>query len=138
MLPTMPSKKFVEFPYLVHTNRELGLMLRGVKPLAYFMEASGYEPDCMIRYFRLFDRHVASGRLIKRETLADFPNRPGVQFRRTFFALPAQDWRIDAMLALLDASGPWSEEKERWFGELLGYEDWQNDYWLKWLRKLVP
>ncbi len=32
--------------------------------------------------------------------------------------------------SLLRQSGGWSREKERRFGELLGYDDWQNDYWL--------
>lgn len=48
-----------QLPYLDHTNRELGLMLRGTKPLAYFMDIVGHEPDICIRYWRMFDRHVA-------------------------------------------------------------------------------
>ena len=54
-------------PYLVHTNRELGLMLAGRKPLACFSDGYGHFPGAVLRYFRLFDRHVAAGRLIKRE-----------------------------------------------------------------------
>jgi hypothetical protein len=57
----MLSEWLRQLPYLVHTNRELGLMLRGIKPLSYFMEAVGYEPDLCIRYWRMFDRHVAAG-----------------------------------------------------------------------------
>ena len=48
-------------------------MLRAIKPLAYFMEFVGREPDCLVRYLRLFDRHVAAGRLIKREVTEAFP-----------------------------------------------------------------
>jgi hypothetical protein len=34
------------------------------------------------------------------------------------------------MIALLQEHGPWSNEREKRFGELLGYEVWQMDYWL--------
>lgn len=43
-------------PYLVHTDRELGLMLRGSKPLSIFSYTEGHEVDCVIRYLRMFDR----------------------------------------------------------------------------------
>ena len=41
----MLHKALQQLPYLVHTNRELGLMLKGVKPLTYFMEGVGDEPE---------------------------------------------------------------------------------------------
>jgi hypothetical protein len=59
----MLSKWLRQLPYLVHTNSELGLMLKGTKLLAYFMEVVGREPDVCTRYWRMFDRHVAAGRL---------------------------------------------------------------------------
>jgi len=34
------------------------------------------------------------------------------------------------MLTLLNEPGSWSDDRERRFGELLGYEGWQIDYWL--------
>jgi hypothetical protein len=34
------------------------------------------------------------------------------------------------MLLLVKEPRAWSDDCERRFGELLGYEDWQNDYWL--------
>ena len=124
-------------PYLVHTNRELGLMLRGTKPLAFFLDIVGREPDICIRYWRMFDRHVAEGRLIRRELIEAVPDLPELRYRRLFYALPGHEWRIDAMLMLLDEpipshrhGSPWSDDRERRFGELLGYEEWQNDYWL--------
>jgi hypothetical protein len=126
----MLSERLRQLPYLVHTNRELGLMLRGIKPLAYFMDVVGREPDICIRYWRMFDRHVAAGRLIRREMIEGLPDLPRLQYRRLFYALPRHEWRIDAMLMLLDEPGAWSDDRERRFGELLGYEEWQNDYWL--------
>jgi hypothetical protein len=34
------------------------------------------------------------------------------------------------MLALLNETEAWSDDHERRFGDLLGYEAWQMDYWL--------
>jgi hypothetical protein len=129
-MPNMHSEWFRQLPYLVHTNRELGLMLRGTKPLAYFMEVVGREPEIYIRYWPMFDRHVAAGSLIKREVIEAIPQLPKLDSRRLFYALPGQEWRVDAMLTLLNEAGFWSDDRERRFGELLGYEGWQIDYWL--------
>ena len=129
-MPNMYSKWHRQLPYLVHTNRELGLMLSGAKPLAYFLDIVGREPDISIRYWRMFDRHVAAGRLIRREVIEPIPDRPQFEYRRLFYTLPDHDWRVDSMLTLLDELGAWSEARERRFGELLGYENWQIDYWL--------
>ncbi|MCA1415900.1 hypothetical protein I6F30_32975 [Bradyrhizobium sp. NBAIM20] len=126
----MHSKRRRQVPYLVHTNRELGLMLRGTKPLAYFMDIVGEEPDVCIRYWRMFDRHVAEGRLTKRELIEPCPGAPQLEYRMLFYTLPGHEWRIDAMLALLNEPGAWSDDRERRFGELLGYETWQIDHWL--------
>jgi hypothetical protein len=129
-MPNMHSEWRRQLPYLVHTNRELGLMLRGTKPLAYFMDIVGHEPDICIRYWRMFDRHVAVGRLIKREVIEACPEQPQLEYRMLFYALPGHEWRVDAMLTLLNEPGAWSDGRERRFGELLGYEGWQIDYWL--------
>src|ERR1700753_139986 len=111
-----------QLPYLVHTNRELGLMLGGIKPLAYFSDTVGREPDICVRYWRMFDRHVAAGRLIKPQVVEPGPGLPHMEYFRLFYALPGQEWRIDAMLVLLNEPGPWSDDRERRFGGLLGYE----------------
>jgi hypothetical protein len=117
-------------PYLVHTNRELGLMLRGVKPLALFSYTDGYEADCVLRYLRMFDRHVATGRFSKRETKRPFQKMPGHYHHSFLYTLPSEEWRATAMLDLLATPGAWSNERERQYGSLLGYEEWQNDVWL--------
>ena len=111
-------------------------MLRGTKPLAYFMDVVGREPDVCIRYWRMFDRHVAEGRLIRCELIEACPDEPQLEYRRLFYTLPGHEWRADAMLALLKQPGAWSDDRERRFGELLGYEGWQIDYWLTHRRSL--
>jgi hypothetical protein len=60
-MPSKRSGQLPQLPYLSHTNRELGLMLRGVKPLAYFLNVVASEFGFNIRYWRMFDRHVAAG-----------------------------------------------------------------------------
>lgn len=49
---------------------------------------------------------------------------------RLFYTLPGEEWRVGAIVSLLDGAGPWTNERERLYGALLGYEDWQNEVWL--------
>ncbi|XUJ35798.1 hypothetical protein ACQ5SK_10500 [Bradyrhizobium japonicum] len=65
------------------------------------------------------------------------PGAPQLEYRMLFYTLPGSEWRVDAMLALLGESGAWSDDRERRFGELLGYESWQIDYWLMHGRSLA-
>jgi len=125
----MLSDDLRSLPYLVHTNRELGLMLAGVKPLSIFSFTEGHEVDCVLRYLRMFDRHVEAGRIAKKEILSTLPSLQNRTHHRLFYTLPNEGWRVDAMLKLLDLPGAWSQERERRYGALLGYEDWQNDIW---------
>jgi hypothetical protein len=125
----MLSENLRALPYLVHTNRELGLMLAGKKPLSIFSTVEGHDPECLLRYLRMFDRHVASGRIVKSEIGTTLPQLHDAIYRRIFYTLPNEEWRTDAMLELLNLPGPWSQERERRYGALLGYEDWQNDVW---------
>lgn len=118
-------------PYLVHTNRELGLMLKGVKPMAMFSDYVGKEAECLLRYLRMFDRHVDAGRFERQVVEEPIPHRPDWSSRRTFYTLPGEAWRVGAMLELIVHYGNWTNEHERRFGTLLGYEDWQNDIWLE-------
>ena len=47
------------------------------------------------------------------------------------YTLPGHEWRVKALHELFDSPGPWTAIHERRQGELLGYEDWQNDIWLE-------
>lgn len=115
-------------PYVVHTNRELGLMLRGIKPLAKFVDGEGSFPDVVLRYLRMFDRHVESGRFVRRDELIEHEKMGRLHY--IYFALPGEEWRIQAMIDLMARLGKWSLEREREEGELLGYTPEQNDIWI--------
>lgn len=123
----MRSDWMKRLPYVVHTNLELGLMLRGTKPLAMLVEEYERTPDCLRRYLRMFDRHAESGRFVKGEhPVAASGNR----FRYIFYALPKEAWRIERMIRLKELPGAWSAEREREEGHLLGYESWMSDIWI--------
>lgn len=126
----MLSEWLRSLPYQVHTNRELGLMLAGKKPVASFVDGKDCYPFVMQRYFRLFDRHVATGRFKRLDHFSNarFGERP-VVLHRILFALPNEEWRMQALVDLLESGGSWTPEHERREGELLGYADWMNDYW---------
>lgn len=126
----MQSERLRSLPYLIHTNRELGLMLRGIKPLAAFGWVEGYEITFVLRYLRMFDRHVANGRFVRREYVCPVPQLPQLSHYTIFYALPGHEWRIDAYRELWREFGAWTADLERRQGELLGYEGWQNDFWL--------
>jgi hypothetical protein len=118
----------------VHTNSELGLMLKGIKPLAVFADAYQAFPECVVRYLRCFDRQVDQGHLRKSEFVEplSLPHLPHVRgIHQIYYTLPGHEWRVDAMLELMAREGPWSAAREREQGHLLGYEDWQNDVWAK-------
>ncbi len=86
--------------------------------------------DVLERYLAFFDRHVQTGKFVKR----DFVEKtwsPSIHVHVFLYSLPQEDWRIDAMIQLRNSSTEWTADHERRFGQLLGYEDWQNDYWLK-------
>ncbi|CDX20299.1 conserved hypothetical protein [Mesorhizobium sp. ORS 3324] len=126
-----------EAPYLVHTNFELPLMLEGRKPLAVFQDA--YPVEWLTETLERFDPFVRSGRLARRIIDTPFTEAERIRFptfqgwRRAFFSLPGEEWRIDAFLLLLRvfAKTGWNEALERMEGSLLGYEDWQNDWWIE-------
>lgn len=112
------------------------MMLRGEKPLAMFTDGEGRFPDSVLRYLRCFDRQVADGKMVRRDHLTpDWIQPPRVKAWRTiYYALPKEEWRIDAMIELRDYDD-WTIEKERQEGYLLGYEDWQMEIWLRRFRK---
>jgi hypothetical protein len=132
------------FPYLIHGGYELPLLLEGKKQLADMSHA--YPPH---RHFNedKFDRYVTEGILHKEVVHEPFDDRlepyrikDGRAFegmRRVYYARKGEDWRIPAYRLLWDASSKsgWSEDFERMLGMLLGYEQWQNDWWIANLRK---
>lgn len=67
------------------------------------------------------------------ERLARRPDLQGM--RDVYFALPGDEWRIDAYIEMCAEARLSSRNEvnafERRQGTLLGYEDWQNDWWLE-------
>jgi hypothetical protein len=118
--------------YRIHTNNELGFMLRGEKPLAAFSDYEGHFPQVVVRYLRMFDRHVEAGRFIRRKYRAadEIAGKPATLLR-IFYALPSEEWRIKALHDLRNQGRPWSEDDERREGQLLGYTEEQCDIWMK-------
>jgi hypothetical protein len=54
--------------------------------------------------------------------------------RTVYYTPKGEEWRIPASKLIWDASsksGGWNEYFERLEGMLFGYEDWQNDWWIK-------
>ena len=120
----------------VHTGRELALMRAGAKPLAAFSDVNLSLHGLYVIPEREFEPHVAAGRIIERQHIdppakgAPVVRGQRIGMRRVLYALPGEQWRIDAYLLLwktAEKSG-WNEGFERLEGALLGYEDWENDY----------
>jgi hypothetical protein len=120
--------RFDDLPYQIHTNRELLLMLNGVKPLAAFAEEHPCLAEDSFIPERLFDPYVAAGRFIKREYV-DTRVMQGYRLRRVLYARPEEAWRIDAYILLCHTQEKtgWNDSLERMEGHLLGYEEWQTD-----------
>ena len=128
-MPKLPPA-LAALPYQIHTNRELGLMLKGVKPLACFSDWYDHRSEVLERYLRLFDHHAQSGVFVRREYVA-WHRRGGWRGAHVFlYALPHEEWRIDAMIELRSNLSAWTAVHERREGHLLGYEEWQNDLWI--------
>jgi hypothetical protein len=125
----MPIALAALLPYQLHTNRELGLMLAKKKPLSHFADAAGAFPEAVQRYLRRFDRYVATGEIVRRDSLCPPNTNRLYNLHRILFALPGEEWRIDEMINLMEGAA-WGPEQERREGELLGYADWMNEYWL--------
>jgi hypothetical protein len=132
-----------DLPYKIHTGRELAMMLDGNKPLSCFSGQYPPSPEVEEIPERLFDPYVERGRFRKREYVMFMENcgpalRSGRLPRRiVMYALPEQEWRINAMLLLLDTAvkSGWSEGFERMQGSLLGYEACQNDIFIETIYK---
>ena len=131
-MPTVSHLCKETLGYQIHTNRELGMMLLGQKPLAVFSDVEGRYPTSLLRYLRMFDRHVRTGRFVSREHREPLAV-PGNQrvLLTIFYALPHEVWRIDSMIDLRHNLSAWTPEHERMEGELLGYTTDQNDIWIR-------
>ncbi|PJI39600.1 hypothetical protein [Ferrovibrio sp.] len=115
-----------------HSLRELDLMLAGTKPAAMFGEAVQFrdiipEDD--------FAPHVAAGRIVRREYYWD-DKESGHSFVEIYYALPGEEWRIDALhelnLVVQEKRRCWTAADERETGRLLGYTDAEVEAFLEW------
>jgi hypothetical protein len=120
-----------DLPYKVHTNRELGLMLKGEKPLAVFCERLPSNPDFELIPERYFSPYVEAGLFLVSECV--IADARGGKTRYVLYAAKGEEWRIHAYMLLKRTAtfSGWSEGFERMEGALLGYEDWQNDAYIE-------
>jgi hypothetical protein len=130
-----PASRSDQLPYKVHTGRELLLMLEGTKPLAVFSDTHPTtKPPFEIIPEDVYAPYVEAGRLVKREVI-ELPVDPvrDSPMRIVCYALPTEQWRIDAYLLLyrVGMRFGWSESCERMEGTLLGYTDEQNDLYIE-------
>lgn len=142
-----PWHSIREAPYLVHTGFELPLMLEGRKPLSKF--ADTYPSDWLDEVVARFEPFVKGGQIVRRVVTEAWPEprrhanqRLVAGLREVFFTLPGHEWRVDAnqLLYEIGLKTGWNDTLERLEGRLLGYEEWQNDWWLgrgalSWQRK---
>ncbi|MCL4636085.1 hypothetical protein [Burkholderia sp.] len=121
-------------PYLVHTGYELALMVHGRKPFGFVEFNSEWLPSVELK--ARFDAYVARGVLHAHEIIQDAPARPDRPARRIgqiFYARKGEEWRFRALELIrqhINLEGDGCENMERLEGALLGYERWQNDWWI--------
>lgn len=108
-----------------HRDRELALLLAGVKPMARFTAEPTYRPDC-----RAFDEHVTAGTIHHTAVTDD-------QTERLYYYLPGEAWRVHlAEAALKYDLGLSTEDLHRLDGFLLGYEKRDVDAFIETWRSL--
>jgi hypothetical protein len=135
----VPWHQLREVPYLVHTGFELALMLEGRKPLAIFSDV--WPCEWLDDLIHRFDRYVDEGRIISHVVDVPAPVHcsTGVRWiREVYVSLPGHEWRINAYMLLrkVGTQSGWNDALERYEGSLLGSEDWQNDWWANYRRRL--
>ncbi|WP_241022529.1 hypothetical protein [Burkholderia sp. Se-20373] len=129
----------VRIPYLVHTGYELALMVQGRKPFGFIEFNSEWRPSVLLK--ARFDEYVAQGVLHSHEIIVDAPARPGRPARRIgqiLYTLKGEEWRIPALEFFrqnVNLHGDGCENMVRLEGALLGYERWQNDWWIEHLAR---
>ena len=131
------SRHRYQTPYLNHQGYELPLLLDGRKKLA---RLSGEYPPMTFDGEDRFDHWVAEGALNREEVNEPydrprtFRGRTYLGHRRLYYTPKGEEWRVPAMKLIwsaADKSGGWNEYFERLEGMLFGYEDWQNDWWIR-------
>jgi hypothetical protein len=99
-------------------------MIAGEKPLSMFVVPT----DADFEYFpeEDFDLLVKQGKLTKTVAIEQSAIPGAEAVRRVLYALPDEEWRINAMLhvqSLYESLGPgWRPDLERIIGSLLGYD----------------
>ncbi|WP_162150932.1 hypothetical protein [Ahrensia sp. 13_GOM-1096m] len=125
------------YPYIVHTNRELELMLKGTKPLSVFCvdNIQGKEQFTieMAQSNQDFNSHVEAGTFfMDRMKLTETRQSDGVVFVSDYYAytLVGERWRAPAYFELtrMLKQKRWCQNLERFEGTLLGYTEEQNNY----------
>ena len=134
-----PAHPVDELPYVIHTGRELRMMIAGVKPLASFSESLPRHGVYRIPE-HLFDPYVDDGLFLKREycRTSTRSGRKGLEAygsREVLYALRNEEWRFDAFITVHNAASKdgWGVVIERIVGSLLGYKDWEIDIYLEYL-----
>jgi hypothetical protein len=115
-----------------HEDRELELMLAGLKPLAMFY-ALDFE-DWIIPE-EDFAPHVAAGRFIKAEHFFPFDTPPGARVRYVFYAVPEEQQRIAQAVEIVRSiyiklETPY-DDQDRLLGRLLGYREEDIEFFLR-------
>ena len=121
-----------DYPYPLHTDRELEMMLAGTKPFAVFSHerVEGFE-KCDALAGQDFETYAQSGAMSEHvRTIRHTPSGTDIDYY--FYALPGEEWRVEAYLMLLELldRGAWCRQLEWLEGRLLGYTDEQNEYHL--------
>lgn len=123
------------YPYSIHTNRELELMLAGKKPLAVFGHdrVEGFEKSDALAH-QDFAAHLKNGPFTEHLRTYSYRRPDGQTFDVDywFYAAKGEEWRVDAYCLLLDIlhKGSWCSHLEWLQGTLLGYTQEQNRYHL--------
>ncbi|WP_234744979.1 MULTISPECIES: hypothetical protein [Burkholderia] len=123
----------VRVPYLVHTGYELALMVQGRKPFGFIEYNSEWQPSVELK--ARFDAYVDQGVFHSQEIILDAsrPNHPARRIGQVLYTLKGEEWRITALELIrqhINLQGDGRENMERLEGALLGYERWQNDWWI--------
>lgn len=124
---------FDDYPYAIHTNRELEFMLSGIKPMAVFVHerVDGFSKSDALAG-QDFSPYVAQGLISEHLEIvyATKPDGSRLQLDYYFYCLATEEWRIKAYLLMLETQREcgWSKQLEWQEGSLLGYSFEENRY----------